>query len=382
MSNLSHRAGWVGTAAAVTLLAGCSLAASASGPATGASVTVRQDVAPTALLTVVNGPTAGPALSGLVASTARPDEEIRILQAGTPARTIVASDSPAPSAVVLPGQPLPPGGGQTGYQAAQFAKREKAWQARRAADLAAGAARTRADTSAWLAGLDIPRKLSGLADPPAGQGSLAAESAVAASALAGLEEAAGNIFGHYRVIVLFCDNLRGVLPAGELTGDDVIVVAGYLPTSAATSAAQIDLLGAGAAQAAVVGPEVTAGQLAGLVSADLGPHGSRDRVSEPVLFGNGSCALSPAAVRQLTGQLPRLRERGVTAVINGYASTPGTAQGNYVLSFERATAVARWLEAHGVPEPALVIVGHGASDVTGPGASGANRRVLVVIEQA
>ena len=44
-------------------------------------------------------------------------------------------------------------------------------------------------------------------------------------------------------------------------------------------------------------------------------------------------------------------------------------------------AVARWLDANDVPESALVIVGHGASDVVGSGASGANRRVLVVIEE-
>jgi outer membrane protein OmpA-like peptidoglycan-associated protein len=382
MTKLSHRAGLIGTAVAVTWLAGCNLTGPPPGPATGPSVPVRPDVAATALLTVLTGPAAGPALSGLVASTARPDEDIRILQAGTPARMIVASDSPAPSAVVLPGQPLDPGSGQTAYQTAQHDKRLKAWQAKKAADLAAGAAKTQADTSAWLAGLDLTRKLSGLADPPADQGSLAAESAVAASALAGLEEEAGNIFGHHRVIVLFCDDLSGVLPAGELTGDDVLVVAGYLPSAAAASTAQIALLGAGAAQATVVGPEVTARELGGLVSADLSSHGPSERESAPVLFGNGSYALSRAAVRRLTALLPQVREPGVTVVVNGYASTPGTAEANYSLSFERATAVAQWLEAHGVPESALVIVGHGASDVTGPGASGANRRVLVVIEQA
>jgi outer membrane protein OmpA-like peptidoglycan-associated protein len=78
---------------------------------------------------------------------------------------------------------------------------------------------------------------------------------------------------------------------------------------------------------------------------------------------------------------PKLREAGVTAVINGYASTPGTAEANYVLSFERATAVARWLDANDVPESALVIVGHGATDTVGSGTSDANRRVLVVIEE-
>lgn len=382
MRNLIHRAGRIGAAtAAAALLAGCNLASSPGGPTTGPSVTIRQNVPRTALLAVLNGPASGPALSGLLASTARPNEDIRILQAGVSARTIVASDSPAPSAVVLPGQPLAPGGGQTDYQMAQYAKRQKAWKAKRAADLAAGAAQTRTDTSAWLAGLDIPQKLSRLADPPADQGSLAAESAVAASALTGLEEEADNIFTHHRVVVLFCDDLSGALPAGELTGDDVIVVAGYLPTAAATSTAQVDLLGAGAAQAAVVGSEVTATQLAGLVAADLSEHGPSDSVSAPVLFGNNSYALSSAAAGSLRQLLPKLREPGVTAVINGYASTPGTAEANYILSFERATAVARWLEATGIPESALVIVGHGASDVVGPGASGANRRVLVVIEK-
>jgi outer membrane protein OmpA-like peptidoglycan-associated protein len=383
MSKLIHRAGLIGTAtAAATLLAGCNFASPSGSPAKGPSVTVRPNMAATALLTVVNGPASGPALSRLVAGTARPNEDIRIMQAGTPARTIVASDSPAPPAIVLPGLPRPPGAGQTDYQMAQYDKRQQAWQAKRAADLAAGAAQTRANTSAWLAGLDLPQKLSRLAGPPAGQGSLAAESAVAASALAGLEEEAGNTFGHDRVIVLFCDDLSGALPAGELTGDDVIVVASYLPTAAAASTAQADLLGAGAAQAAVVGSEVSAAQLAGLVSADLSDHGPSDSVSEPVLFGNDSYALSPAAVASLRQLLPELRKPEAIAAINGYASTPGTAEANYLLSFERATAVARWLEANGVPESALIIVGHGASDAVGSGASAANRRVLAVIEKA
>lgn len=374
-----------GVAGAVTLLAGCglsSVAGSPGGSPTGSPVTITQDVPQSALLTVMNGPASGPALSGLVASTVRPNEAIRILAAGTPARSIVASDSPAPATIAMVGPPAAPGGGQTDYLTAQYDKRLKAWQARHAVAVQAEAAQTRAAVSAWLAGLGIPQKMRRLADPPGGEGSLAAESEVAASALAGLEEEAGNVFGPHRVIVLFADDLSGTLPAGELTGDDVVVVTSYLPTAAA-SATQADLLGAGAAQAAVVGPEVTAGQLAGLVSADLsrGAAGS-DSVSEPVLFGNNSYALGPAAVSSLTHMLPKLRQPGVTAVINGYASTPGTAEANYILSFERATAVARWLETHGVPEPALIIVGHGAADVTGSGASGANRRVLVVIEES
>jgi outer membrane protein OmpA-like peptidoglycan-associated protein len=131
----------------------------------------------------------------------------------------------------------------------------------------------------------------------------------------------------------------------------------------------------------VVGSEVTAAQLGRLVSADLSENGPSDSVSAPVLFGNNSYALGWAAVGSLRHLLPKLRVPRVTAVLNGYASTSGTAEANYTLSFERATTVARWLEAAGVPESALVIVGHGANDTVGSGASSANRRVMVVIEE-
>jgi len=383
--NVIHRVGRIGGAAgAATLLAGCGLSGVGGppgGPATGPPVTITQHVAPSALLAVLTQGASVPALFGLVASTARPNEDVRILETGTPATTIVASDSPAPSQIVMPGPPVALGSGQTDYLTAQYTKRLKAWQAKRATEVQAEAAQTRDKVSAWLSGLGLAQKVSRLADPPGGEGTLAAESAVAASAMAGLEEGAGNIFGHHRVIVLFGDDLSGGLPAGELTGVDVIVVTSYLLPEAAASVAQAELLGAGAAQAAVVGPEVTAAQLDGLVSADLSQGAMSDSVSAPVLFGNDSYALGPAAISALGELLPKLREPGVTAVINGYASTPGTAEANYILSFQRATAVARFLEANGIPESSLIIVGHGATDVVGSGTSGANRRVLVVIEK-
>jgi outer membrane protein OmpA-like peptidoglycan-associated protein len=383
MRNVIHRVSRIGGAVvAATLLAGCGLSSVAppGGTGTGHRVTITQDVPPSALLTVMNGPASGSALSGLVASTARPNEDVRILQSGTPGTTIVASDSPVPVRIVMPGPPKAPGGGQTEYETAQYTAKLKTWRAKYAAEVQAQAAQTHHQVSAWLDGLEIPQKISKLADPRAG--SLAAESAVAASALAGLEQGTGNIFGSRRVIVLFCDDLGGgAVPAGELTGDDVVVVTRYLPTAADASAAQAALLAAGAAQAAVISPEVTAGQLSTLVSADLSQGaGQRDLVSEPVLFGNDSYALSAAAVGELTRLLPLLHKAGVTAVINGFASTPGTAEANYILSFERANTVARFFETHSISASSLIIVGHGATDLTGSGASGANRRVLVVIE--
>ncbi len=388
MRSIIHRAVRIGAAVgAASLLGGCSLSSMggpAGGSAPGSDVTIAQQVAPSAMLAVIPGPASGAALSALVASTARPSEDVRLLLAGTPAATIVASDSPAPAQLVMPGQPAAPGSGATTYQTAEYTKRLKAWHAERTADGQAEMAQTREKVSQWLSSLGIPQKISRLADPPGEAGSLAAESAVAASALADLEQHAGDAFASHRVIVLFCNDLTrgGTVPAGELTGDEVVVVTADLPTAAVASAAQADLLEAGAAQGAVVGPEVTAGELAALVRADLSQRAGGDSLSTPVLFANGSYALSAAAVRELTRLLPRLREPGATAVINGYASTPGTAQANYMLSYQRATVVADFFESKGIPAASLIIVGHGATDLVGSGASGANRRVLVVIEEA
>jgi outer membrane protein OmpA-like peptidoglycan-associated protein len=302
------------------------------------------------------------------------------LQAGTPGAIIVTADAPAPATVVTSGRPSAPGSGQTAFQSAQSARKVKDWQAKRAAEVQAEAAQTHEQVSAWAGGLQIAQKVRQLGDRPA-EGSLAAESAVAASGQTSLEQGAGGAFGNRRVVVLFCDSLGGQLPVGELTGDDVI--ASYLPTAADASAAQAALLEAGATQAAVVGPSVTSGQMDALVSYGLvGEAGGGDSLSGAVLFGNDSYALSAEAVRTLSQLVPRLREPGATAVINGFASTTGTSEGNYLLSYERATAVAHYFESQQIPASSMIIVGHGATDTVGSGDSAANRRVLVVVEKS
>ena len=385
MEILSYRIGRIGCAAgAAVLLAGCGLTGmggTTGGHTTGPPVTITQATAPSALVAVTAGGTYGSALAGLVANTARSNEDLSILQAVAPVRTIVASDSPAPAEMVIPGPPAAPTGGQTAYQSAQYAKRLKAWRTAQAADVQATAVQTRRRLSAWVTGLKVAQRVSGLADPRRSQGGLAAESADAASAVIELDEEAGNAFGGRRVIVLFTTVLSGALPAGELTGADVIAVTSSLPTSAAASAAQAELLGAGAAQAAVIGPEVTAAQFAALVSASLSQGATGDAVSTPVLFANDSAALDATSTGQLTRLLGRLHEGGATLVINGYASTSGTSQANYILSYQRATKVADFFESHGIPESSLIIVGHGATNAFGSGSPGANRRVLVVIEK-
>jgi outer membrane protein OmpA-like peptidoglycan-associated protein len=376
---------WGGAAGIALGLAGCGLpgiGGPATAPSIGPPVTITQDTAPSALVAVLNGATFGPALSGLVDATARMREDLAVLQAGAPPETILGSASPASPTVTVAGRPAAPGGDETSYQAAQYASQLKRWREEVAAGHRTEATRVRGALSAWLRGLGLQARTARLGDPPGAAGSLAAESAAAASVLAGLEEETGNVFGGRRVLVLYTRDLAGRPATGELAGDTVLVVTPFLPTAAEASAAQADLLAAGAAEAAVVGPEVTGGQLAALVSGALNQGGRHESVSAPVLFPNGSAALSPRAVAQLTTLLPQLRATGVTAVINGFASTPGTALTNYTLSYDRAAMVASFLESHGIPASSLIIVGHGASDLVAPGSSGQNRRVTVVIEKS
>ena len=382
MSTITRRAAQAGVAlGAALILAGCGLGGPADAPSTGPPVPITEVVSPSALVAVVSSPADGLALTGLAAGTARPSEDLTVLPAGAPSRPIVSSDAPAPAKLVIPGRPLQPGG-ETTYQAAQYAKRLEHWQGELATARQEDTRQIRDAVSRWLAGLEIPAKTSHLTDPPGDAEGLAAESADAASALAGLDQGAGGIFGSRRVIVLYCRNLSGTLPVGELAGDKVIVITPFVPTVAEASSAQADLLAAGADQAAILGPQVTAAQLTRLVSADLSQNAAPESLSGSLLFANGSAALRPAAVAELSKLLPQVRAAGVTVVINGYASTPGTAQANYTLSYQRAAAVAAFLESHGVPASSLIIVGHGASDLVAPGSSALNRRVTVVVEKA
>jgi outer membrane protein OmpA-like peptidoglycan-associated protein len=365
-------------------LAGCrvpGLGGPALASSTGPPVVITQKAAPSALVLVLAGPAPGAAVAGLVSATARPREDLAVLLTGAPPQIVVSSTAPAPPVVTVAGRPAASGGDETTFQAAHHADLVRHWHEQVAAGWRAEAAQLRAALLGWLRGLDLPDKVGHLADPPGPGGSLAGESKAAASAMAGLEEENGNVFGHRRVIVMYTSDLTGRPPAGELTGDTVLVVTPYLPASAAASAAQAGLLAAGAAKAAVVGPEVTSAQIAALVSGGLSRGGGRDSVSAPVLFANASAALSRRAVGQLTALLPQLRVAGVTAVLNGFASVPGTALSNYRLSYRRAAAVAAFFEAHGIPAASLIIVGHGSRDLTKPGRSGQNRRVTVVIER-
>jgi outer membrane protein OmpA-like peptidoglycan-associated protein len=346
-----------------------------------ARVTFTEPAVDSALVAVVSGPAAGPSLARLVAATARPGEDVDVLGAGATASVLAAAISPPPAKVTVAGRPPAPGPGATSFQQAEYHHSLDRWQVEVTSARQAVTVRTDAALAAWARTLDIAGKVSHLPRSSHRSGSLTDESGVAASALAGLSQAAGAGFGDRRVVLLYAPNLDGALPQGELSGDDVIVVTPFLPSAAAVSTAQAGLLAAGAARATILGPESTPAQLSQLVTLGLSRKVITETLSGAALFANDSALLSPGAARVLTPLVAPLREAGAAAVINGYASTPGSSQANYLLSYARAAAVAAFLERHGIPASSLDVIGHGATNLVAAGPSGANRRVVVVIEE-
>jgi outer membrane protein OmpA-like peptidoglycan-associated protein len=365
-------------ATATCLLLGVSGCTFGARPHATSYETVTEPVVPSAFVAVASGAAAGPSLAGLIADTARPGEHLDVLAADPAAIVLAAASPPAPAPVVVPGRPTAPGPGSTPYQQAKYQQSLARWQHDIVNAKEAIASQTRAALVTWAKSLSIARKVSRLPDPA---GNLTSESAIAADVLTGLGQTFGSSFGGRRVVLLYSPNLDGLLPTGELTGDDVIVVTSFLPSTAAVGSAQTRLLTAGAARATILGPEFTATQLSHLVTLGLSQQTVTDTLSGTALFANNSARLGSGAARTLMPLIGPLRKAGAAAVINGYASTPGSRERNYLLSYSRAAAVAAFFEAYGIPASSLAIVGHGSSDLVAAGPSGANRRVVVVIEE-
>jgi outer membrane protein OmpA-like peptidoglycan-associated protein len=369
-----------GAATIVAATAGCGALLGAPVASQGPTAPLRLTAAATpSMLVVVTGP-GGPGrlVSQVVSATARPREDLDLLAAGLRARPVIASTSPAPAAVPVPGRPAAPGHGASTYQEGQYQHALTRWREQVTAGKHAVATRTKAAVARWVHSLRLPVA----ATRPAGQrsASLPRDCSVAASTVSGLVDQAGSRFGG-RVVLLSVASLGGMPAPGELDGDDVIVVTPYVPGAAVASAAQLDLLDAGASFAAVLGPEATPAQLDHLVSESLSGRVVSEVLSGQALFTNNSAALRPAAARILAPVVTDLRRPDASGVVNGFASAPGGAHHNQVLSEDRASAVAGYLEARGVPRSSLTVVGHGASNLVAPGTSGDNRRVVVVIEE-
>jgi outer membrane protein OmpA-like peptidoglycan-associated protein len=343
-------------------------------PVTAAGyVTLTEHAAASALVAVAAGGAANGQLLQVVDATAQPLEHLDIVVPDSGSPTIIAAAAPAPAAVQIPARPSPPPRGTTSYQEAEYQRLQTRWDGELAAGQRAVLVRTKRTTTAWVRPL-LTRATG------AATGNLMTECALAASVLSGIADQAGTRFDG-RVVLLGVTSLEGMPPPGELDGDDVIVITPFLPAASAAAAAQQNLLTAGAARAAVLGPEATQAQLDQLVTDGLTARQLTETESGSALFANDSMTLLPAAARVLTPLLAQLRRPGATGVINGYASAPGTPGHNLALSQGRAEAVARFLEAHDVSAAALSVVGHGAVNLVGPGSSGDNRRVVVVLEE-
>jgi outer membrane protein OmpA-like peptidoglycan-associated protein len=369
---------WLAVALTVAV-AGChqDVFGSSRPPAAG-QVTLTEHATASALVAVAGDEAANGQLLRVVGATARPIEHLDIVVPGRGTPAVIAAVAPAPAEVRIPARPAPPASGATSYQEAEYRGQQSRWNGEFAAGQRAVLARTAQATTAWVRPLLARAAGAARTAGPAG-GNLVTECALAANVLSGIGNQAGGRFAG-RVVLLSAASLEGLLPPGELDGDDVIVITSFLPTAGAAAAAQENLLAAGAARAAVLGPEATQDQLDQLVTDGLTARQLTETVSGSALFANDSVTLLPAAARVLTPLLAQLRHPGVTAVINGYASAPGTPGHNLALSQGRAEAVARFLEANGVSAAALSVVGHGAANLIGPGSSGDNRRVVVVIE--
>jgi len=375
---------WLTAAASAVILAtaGCGPGLFSAGQPvpSGRPVVLTQHVAASALVAVTGAGGPDSMLFDVLAATARPQEHLDIEQAGGRGQVPVASVAPTPVTVRIAGRPDPPAGGATSFQQASYDKQLRTWEQEEAAGQHAVAVRTAQATGAWVHGLLARAAGMDRADADTSLATLGAECALAASVLSGLVDQAGIRFSG-RVLVLAVGRLDGAPPAGELDGDDVLVLTSTVPAATAAAAAQQNLIAAGASRAAVLGPEATPAELAQVVADGLGARQVTDTVSGPALFANDSAVLQPSAARVLAPLVARLAEPGVTAVVNGYASAPGSAARNQRLSQDRAAAVARYLEAHGVSAAELFVVGHGASNLVGSGSSGDNRRVVVVIDQ-
>jgi outer membrane protein OmpA-like peptidoglycan-associated protein len=338
------------------------------------SITVRDRVNPWSL-TVVAGGEDAPEVSAMVRDTAQPSEYLDIIAGGRQARVVIASVSPAAPSVVTDDKPGRPPAGSSSYQWSKYREAVNAWAARLAAARRKAASLAEARVTRWFHSLRIPGQLAALPSADKHAGSLVSACSAGASVIT--VNRAQPMDDKQRVLLLFVSNLAGTIPMGELNGDALIVVTGYLPTTAAASAAQIKLIRAGALRATIVGPQESEAQLAMLINADQNLTGRTVVFPDSALFATGSATLRAAARRALRALLPQLRKPGATAVINGYASTSGTRRENYLLSYARAAAVATFVEARGVAASAISVVGHGAA-----GPSRRDQRVAVLIEQS
>ena len=236
--------------------------------------------------------------------------------------------------------PAPPGPGASSYQQSQYQNALAHWRARGRRRAARG---RRPDQGrprgAGSRSLRLPLTGTGPADQRAA--SLPAECSLAASTGHGPGEPGWLAFPRPGRAAVRREPQRHAPRRANWTGTTSSPSPRTVPSAAAASAAQLDLLAAGASFAAVLGPEATPAQLDHLVSGALSGHVISEVVSGQALFGNDSAALRPAAARVLAPLAVRASPPGRQRRRERLRLQPGSSQHNQVLSQARASAVCR-----------------------------------------
>jgi chemotaxis protein MotB len=112
-------------------------------------------------------------------------------------------------------------------------------------------------------------------------------------------------------------------------------------------------------------------------------------LQDAILFAPGKASLKSSTIRQLDDVVAAIRQRYSGKVVDVIGHTDADPirrskwQDNLALSCERAMAVARYLDKHGLPEKQVRAIGRGAADPKDSNSTAAgkakNRRVEIVV---
>lgn|SRR5216683_909653 len=332
------------------------------------------------LITNPESPSAMRATGALVAGSARPREQVIIMNSldGT-----VLASSRAPS-IQVPAPPASPPAHPTSFQRARYRQALQHYQSTVLRARSALRAIQRHEFTVWAK--SVVAKAT--AQPVLQRTqivSISSDLSAAVSDLSSLRQAGMGTFSSVIVIEGVTGAIAMSVPS-PLTGlqASTVVVDDFSGTTYEEFAWQASLAQSGSVRPVVLTP-ATGDQLVSIVQQGL--DGAVPDTLTSVLFGLGQYQIQAAALRQLRRLLHLLTVTypSATASINGYTDSLPVPGGNLQLSQERAQAVEEWLIAHGVAARRLQALGYGDSDPVAPETlkgQPLNRRVIVVIDPA
>jgi hypothetical protein len=152
-----------GAAAIVAAASGCGgiLAAPIANHGSTAPLILTARATPAMLVVVTGAGGPAPLVGQVVTATARPREDLDVLEPNERGRALIASTSPAPARMAGPGRPPAPGRGASSYQEGQYQHALTHWQEQMAATKLAVAVRTKAAVAHWARSLRLSVPASG-----------------------------------------------------------------------------------------------------------------------------------------------------------------------------------------------------------------------------